>query len=43
MLFGLSNALASFYDYINKIWAKKLSFFIIVYLINIFIYIKDLN
>ena len=41
MLFGLSNAFASFQGYINKILAKKLNIFIIVYLNNIFIYIKD--
>ena len=41
MLFGLSNAPASFQDYINKIPVKKLNIFIIVYLNNIFIYTKD--
>ena len=41
MLFGLSNALASFQGYINKILAKKLDIFIIVYLNNILIYTKD--
>ena len=41
MSFGLSNALASFQDYINKILAKKINIFIIVYLDNIFIYTKD--
>lgn len=43
MLFGLSNALASFQGYINKILIKKLDVFVIVYLDNIFIYIKDKN
>ena len=43
MPFGLCNASASFKDYINKILIKKLDFFTIVYLNNIFIYIKDLN
>ena len=43
MLFGLFNALASFQDYINKIVAKKLDIFIIIYLNNIFIYIQDPN
>ena len=43
MLFGLSNALTSFQGYINKILAKKLDIFIIVYLNDIFIYIKDQN
>ena len=41
MLFGLSNAPASFKNYINKIWTKKLNIFIIVYLDDIFIYTKD--
>ena len=41
MSFGLSNALASFQVYINKILAEKLDIFIIVYLDNIFIYIED--
>lgn len=42
MLFGLSIAPASFQGYINKIFIKKLNIFIIVYLDNILIYIKDL-
>ena len=42
MLFGLSNALASFQSYINKILAKKLDFFVIIYLDNILISIVDL-
>ena len=41
MPFGLSNASASFQGYINKILAEKLDIFVIVYLDNIFIYIKD--
>ena len=41
MLFELFNALASFQSYINKILAKKLNVFIIVYLDDIFIYTKD--
>ena len=41
MPFGLSNAPASFQGYINKILAKKLNVFIIVYLNDIFIYTKD--
>ena len=41
MSFRLSNAPASFQSYINKILAKKLNIFIIVYLNNIFIYTKD--
>ena len=41
MSFGLSNAKASFQDYINKILVKKFNIFIIVYLNNIFIYTKD--
>ena len=41
MPFGLSNAPASFQGYINKILAKKLNIFVIVYFDNIFIYTKD--
>ena len=41
ILFGLSNASASFQGYINKILAEKLDIFVIVYLDDIFIYIKD--
>ena len=41
MLFGLFNFLASFQDYINKILAKKLDIFAIIYLNNIFIYTKN--
>ena len=41
MSFGLSNILASFQSYINKILAKKLNIFIIVYLDDILIYTKD--
>ena len=41
MLFELSNALASFQGYINKILAKKLDVFVIVYLDDILIYTKD--
>ena len=41
MPFGLSIAPASFQDYINKILAKKLDIFIIVYLNDIFIYTED--
>ena len=40
MLFELSNASASFQGYINKILAKKLDIFIIVYLDDILIYTK---
>ncbi len=43
MLFGLSNALVSFQGYINKILAEKLDIFIVVYLDDILIYIKDSN
>ena len=43
MLFRLSNTPASFQDNINKIMAKKLDIFIIVFLNNILIYIKDEN
>ena len=41
MPFGLSNASAIFQEYINKILAEKLDIFIIVYLDDILIYIKD--
>ena len=41
MPFGLSNAPASVQDYINKILAKKLDVFVIVYLDNILIDTKD--
>ena len=43
MFFCLFNALAIFQRYINKILARKLDFFIIVYLNNILIYIKNLG
>ena len=41
MPFGLSNSLTSFQIYINKILAKKLDVFVIVYLDSILIYIED--
>ena len=41
MPFGLSSVLASFQGYINKILAKKLNIFVIVYLDDIFIYTED--
>ena len=41
ILFGLFNATASFQGYINKILAKKLNIFVIIYLDDIFIYTKD--
>ena len=41
MPFRLSNAPANFQGYINKILAKKLDIFVIVYLDDIFIYTKD--
>ena len=41
MLFGLLNTLASFEGYINKILAKKIDVFVIVYLEDILIYIKN--
>ena len=41
MPFGLLNVPASFQGYINKILAKKLNVFIIIYLNNILIYTKD--
>ena len=41
MPFDLINALASFQGYINKILAKKLDIFVIVYLDDILIYTDD--
>ncbi len=41
MPFGLSNAPARFKGYINKILAEKLNIFVIFYLDNILVYIKD--
>ena len=41
MLFGLSKSLASFQGYINKILTKELDVFVIIYLDDILIYLKD--
>ena len=41
MPLGLTNALASFQEYINKILVEKFDIFIIVYLDDILIYTKD--
>ena len=41
MSFGLTNTLASFQKYINKILTKKLNIFVIVYLDDILIYTDD--
>ena len=41
MLFGLTNVPVSFQGYINKILAKKLDIFVIVYLDDILIYTDD--
>ena len=41
MPFGLFNTPITFQEYINKILAKKLDIFVIVYLDDILIYIKD--
>ena len=41
MPFELSNVSTNFHGYINKILAKKLNVFVIVYLNDIIIYIKD--
>ena len=43
ILFELSNALASFQDYINKILAEKLDVFVIIYLDNILIYTEKIR
>lgn len=43
MFFGIFNTLANFHKYINKMLAKKLDIFVILYLNNILIYIKDLG
>ena len=43
MPFGVFNTSATFQGYVNKILAEKLDIFIIVYIDNILIYIKDLN
>lgn len=40
MIFALIYILAIFQDYMNKILAKKMNIFAIIYLNNIFIYIK---
>ena len=41
MPFSLSNAPATFQEYVNKILAEKLNILVIVYLDDILIYIKD--
>ena len=41
MLFGLTNALAMFQGYINRILAEKLDIFVIVYLDHILIYTES--
>ena len=41
MYFELTNALATFQNYIIKILAEKLDIFVIVYLNDIFIYIRN--
>ena len=41
MLFSLTNTPGSFQSYVNKILAKKLDIFVIVYLDDILIYTKD--
>ena len=43
MFFRLSNTLAIFQRYVNKILLKKLDIFVIVYLDDILIYIEDLS
>ncbi len=39
--FELTNTVATFQDYINKILIKKLDVFVIVYFNNIFIYTEN--
>ncbi len=39
--FGLTNIPVTFQGYINKILAKKIDFFVIVYLDNILIYTEN--
>ena len=41
MSFGLTNVPFTFQSYINKILAENLDIFVIVYLDDIFIYIKN--
>lgn len=41
MPFGLSNVPARFHSYMNKILAKKLNIFVIIYLNDIYIYTKS--
>ena len=41
MFFRLTNVLATFQGYINKILIKKLNVFVIIYLDHIFIYIEN--
>ena len=41
MHFSLTNVPASFQEYMNKIFAKKLNIFVIVYLDEILIYINN--
>lgn len=41
MLFELTNTLANFQGYINKILAEKLDVFVIIYLDDILIYTKN--
>lgn len=41
MLFALSNTIAGFQGYSNKILAQKLNVFIVIYLDNILIFIRD--
>lgn len=41
MFLGLSNALAKFRSYVNKILIEKLDIVVIVYLDKILIYFKD--
>ena len=43
MFFGLTNLLSSFQGYVKMILIEKLDFFVIVYLVNILVYTKNLG
>lgn len=41
IFFNITNVLVSFQGYVNKILAEKLNIFVIVYLNNVLVYMKD--